>query len=175
MCYTINAWLVDWIPLIFHIFVGFRDFSAIFCCPCWSQLWTAAFQKVFLTKGPTQLSPLAKAAFFQAIAPDRIIITTRLSYTVRDKKMYTWTKLLLNEGAFQPWDIQKSFMYFLSPKNGSLFALKTYVSFPNLIKSVHQSLDLIEQFVPETPRLNRIRLNRDYCYVVMRSKVWNFG
>ena len=36
---------------------------------------------------------------------------------------------------------------------------------------VHQSLDLIEQFVPETPRLNRIRLNRDYCYVVMRSKV----
>ena len=36
--------------------------------------------------------------------------------------------------------------------------------------SVHLSLDLSEQWVPENPRINRIRTNRGYIYVVMRFK-----
>ena len=44
-----------------------------------------------------------------------------------------------------------------------------------LVKSIviHLSLDLSEQWVPENPRINRIRTNRGYIYVVMRSKAIN--
>ena len=40
---------------------------------------------------------------------------------------------------------------------------------------IHLSLDLSEQWVPENPRINRIRTNRGYIYVVMCSKAMNLN